>query len=435
MTKIKFCGLFRRCDIEAVNELKPEYIGFVFVKTSKRYVSFEKAEELKSMLDPKIKAVGVFVNEDLKRIEEICEKKVIDVVQLHGLEEEKELNYLRSRIVQPVIKAFCIKKEEDVRQAERSPADFILLDSGAGTGRTFEWEWIKHMERPYFLAGGIHIDNVEKALEQLKLLSSAYKEKYNKIHFLQSLMTDSIPTYNVYDRAARLHIAPEEPRILYLLETSHSLDEDISEILKNLFPSQSGAFRIPLTEASCAILCPVRSLADSSQETVHLTARMIVDTVNAEALARVRVSYSKTLHNLLDLSTAFRETSLALKVGKLFYSEQTVFPYNRLGIGRLIYRLPTSLCENFLHEIFGEEIPQALDEETTATVNKFLQNNLNIAETSRQLHMHRNTLIYRLEQIEKRTGLDLRQFEDAMTFKIASMVMNYLYTERNTPHE
>ena len=149
MTKIKFCGLSRRCDIEAVNELKPEYIGFVFVKTSKRYVSFEKAEELKSLLDPKIKAVGVFVNEDLKRIEEICDKKVIDIVQ-------------------PVIKAFCIKKEEDVRQAERSPADFILLDSGAGTGRTFEWEWIKHMERPYFLAGGIHIDNVEKALEQLK---------------------------------------------------------------------------------------------------------------------------------------------------------------------------------------------------------------------------------------------------------------------------
>ena len=152
MTKIKFCGLSRRCDIEAVNELKPEYIGFVFVKTSKRYVSFEKAEELKSLLDPKIKAVGVFVNEDLKRIEEICDKKVIDIVQLHGLEEEKELNYLRSRIVQPVIKAFCIKKEEDVRQAERSPADFILLDSGAGTGRTFEWEWIKNIERPYFLA-------------------------------------------------------------------------------------------------------------------------------------------------------------------------------------------------------------------------------------------------------------------------------------------
>ena len=117
MTKIKFCGLSRRCDIEAVNELKPEYIGFVFVKTSKRYVSFEKAEELKSLLDPKIKAVGVFVNEDLKRIEEICDKKVIDIVQLHGLEEEKELNYLRSRIVQPVIKAFSIKTADDMENS------------------------------------------------------------------------------------------------------------------------------------------------------------------------------------------------------------------------------------------------------------------------------------------------------------------------------
>lgn len=167
MTKIKFCGLSRRCDIEAANELKPEYIGFVFVKTSKRYVSFEKAEKLKSILDSKIKAVGVFANEDLRRIEEICDKKVIDIVQLHGSEEEKELESLRSRIVQPIIKAFCIKKEEDIRKAERSPADYILLDSGAGTGRTFEWDWIKQMERPYFLAGGIGIDNVEKAVEQL----------------------------------------------------------------------------------------------------------------------------------------------------------------------------------------------------------------------------------------------------------------------------
>ena len=150
-----------------------------------------------------------------------------------------------------------------------------------------------------------------------------------------------------------------------------------------------------------------------------------------EALAHVQVSYSSVIENLADLSGAFRETSLALKVGKLFYSEQTVFPYNELGIGRLIYQLPVSLCENFLREIFGDSIPDRFDEETTATINRFLQNNLNIAETSRQLHMHRNTLIYRLEQIQKRTGLDLRLFEDAMTFKIATMVMNYLHTERN----
>ena len=113
------------------------------------------------------------------------------------------------------------------------------------------------------------------------------------------------------------------------------------------------------------------------------------------------------------------------------YEEQTVFPYNELGIGRLIYRLPFPLCENFLKEIFGEEIPESFDEDTTATINRFFQNNLNIAETSRQLHMHRNTLIYRLEQIQKRTGLDLRVFEDAMTFKVATMVINYIHAERN----
>ena len=161
-------------------------------------------------------------------------------------------------------------------------------------------------------------------------------------------------------------------------------------------------------------------------------ARMIVDTLNMEALTQVHLSYSSVIETLAELSGAFKETSLALKVGKLFYPEQTIFPYNELGIGRLIYQLPVTLCENFLKEIFGEEVPETLDEETSVTISRFFQNNLNIAETSRQLHMHRNTLIYRLEQIQKRTGLDLRNFEDAMTFKIATMVMNYLHTERSS---
>lgn len=273
----------------------------------------------------------------------------------------------------------------------------------------------------------------EQALSQIRLLSSAYKERYNKTHFLQSLMTNSIPAYDIPERAARLHIDPEEDRTLYLLETKHTMDDTITEVLKNLFPSKSGAYLVPIAERSIAILCPKKS--SLTEKDIQKTAHMIVDTLNAEALIRVRVAFSGTLHSLAELSAAFQDTSLALKVGKLFYSDQNIFPYNRLGIGRLIYRLPFSLCENFLHEIFGDEIPEALDEEMTVSINKFLQNNLNIAETSRQLHMHRNTLIYRLEQLEKRTGLDLRNFEDAMTFKIASMVMNYLNTERNISHE
>ena len=188
-----------------------------------------------------------------------------------------------------------------------------------------------------------------------------------------------------------------------------------------------------MTECGVAILRPVKA-AESEQEISQL-AHMIVDTLNAEALTQVWVAYSGVIGHLTDLAGAWQETSLALKVGKLFYSEQTVFPYNRLGIGRLIYRLPVPICEGFLKELFGNDIPDSMDEETMATINRFLHNNLNIAETSRQLHMHRNTLIYRLDQVEKRTGLDLRRFEDAMTFKIASLVMNYLQTERNSEHE
>lgn len=271
-------------------------------------------------------------------------------------------------------------------------------------------------------------EETELALSQIRCLCAAYKEKYNKADFLKSLMTEGIPSYDVGDRAARLHIDPEEKRVLFLLE-ARTIDDTLTEILKNLFPSRSKTYLVPMSENRIAVLRPLK--AGETAESMRQIARTIVDTLNMEALTHVQLSYSSVIDTLADLSSAFRETSLALQVGKLFYSEQTVFPYNELGIGRLIYQLPVSICERFLEEIFGKEIPEAFDDETTATINRFFQNNLNIAETSRQLHMHRNTLIYRLEQIQKRTGLDLRTFEDAMTFKIATMVINYLHTERN----
>ena len=271
-------------------------------------------------------------------------------------------------------------------------------------------------------------EETELALSQIRCLCAAYKEKYNKADFLKSLMTEGIPSYDVGDRAARLHIDPEEKRVLFLLE-ARTIDDTLTEILKTLFPSRSKTYLVPMSENRISVLRPLKS--GETAESMRQIARTIVDTLNMEALTHVQLSYSSVIDTLADLSSAFRETSLALQVGKLFYSEQTVFPYNELGIGRLIYQLPVSICERFLEEIFGKEIPEAFDDETTATINRFFQNNLNIAETSRQLHMHRNTLIYRLEQIQKRTGLDLRTFEDAMTFKIATMVINYLHTERN----
>ena len=271
-------------------------------------------------------------------------------------------------------------------------------------------------------------EEAEQAVTQIRCLCTAYKEKYNKTDFLQGLMTGGIPAYDIAERAARLHISPEEKRVLFLLEARH-IDETATEILKNMFPAQTKTYLVPVAENTLALLRPLRSGETESDS--RRIARTIVDTLSTEALIRVQLAYSFVSENLTELPEAFRETSLALKVGKLFYSEQTVFPYNELGIGRLIYQLPVSLCENFLKEIFGPDVPESFDEETLGTINRFFQNNLNIAETSRQLHMHRNTLIYRLEQIEKRTGLDVRLFEDAMTFKIAIMVLNYLQAERN----
>lgn len=168
MTKIKLCGLSRLCDVEAANELLPDYIGFVFAKKSKRYVSPEKAAELKNMLDQKIKAVGVFVNETAEQVSNLLNNGIIDIAQLHGNEDEDYLKSLRKLSDKPIIKAFRIENIDDVKTAERSTADYILLDSGAGTGTVFDWELIQNVKRQYFLAGGLSLDNVKNAVKQLK---------------------------------------------------------------------------------------------------------------------------------------------------------------------------------------------------------------------------------------------------------------------------
>ncbi len=167
MTKIKFCGLTRKCDIEAVNELGPEYIGFVFWPRSKRVVTREQALELKAMLDPSIKAVGVFVDEDIEVVKSLLNDDIIDIAQLHGSEDGTYINDLKMSTGKPVIKAFKIRSEDDGRQAEESPADMVLLDSGMGTGKTFNWEIIKGVKRPFFLAGGLAPDNAAEAIREL----------------------------------------------------------------------------------------------------------------------------------------------------------------------------------------------------------------------------------------------------------------------------
>ena len=168
MTKIKLCGLFRACDIEAANELRPEYIGFVFAQKSRRYVSAEKAAELKRLLHPDIKAVGVFVNESLQNVADMLKNGVIDLAQLHGNEDDEYIKKLRTLADKPIIKAFRIKYEQDITKANASTADYVLLDSGAGTGTVFDWNLIAKIDRPYFLAGGLDTENVSEAVKKLK---------------------------------------------------------------------------------------------------------------------------------------------------------------------------------------------------------------------------------------------------------------------------
>ena len=158
---------------------------------------------------------------------------------------------------------------------------------------------------------------------------------------------------------------------------------------------------------------------------------MIVDNMHAEAMVKVRVGYGNRVHNLQDIAKSYQEAKMALEVGRIFYMEKEIVCYSQLGIGRLIYQLPMSLCEMFIKEVFAEGVPDIFDEETMVTIQKFFDNNLNISETARQLYVHRNTLVYRLERLEKLLGLDIRKFEDAMTFKIALMVMSHMESQKN----
>ena len=284
----------------------------------------------------------------------------------------------------------------------------------------------------------------EKALAQVRRLCSAYRDKYNHGRFLQDHLVKELPLPTILEEARRLRLSVEEPRVLFLVESKHALQESAVEILKLLFPTQASKALIPVNETRVGVAyaltntkrppaqgasnagCPdgnVLKNPDTERE-IRQTAHTIIDTLNTEALISVRLAYSNVFLTLTELHSVYEETSLALHIGRLFYPEQSLFFAGRLGVGRLIHGLPPSACEKYLEEIWGGKVPVAMDEEIMATVNTFLQNNLNIAETARQLHMHRNTLIYRINQVQKQTGLDLRNFEDAMQFKIATMILN-----------
>ena len=262
-------------------------------------------------------------------------------------------------------------------------------------------------------------------VSQLQSLIIAYKERYDRNNFFQNLLLDNLLLIDIYNRAKKLRVDVTTPRVIILVETKAERDNGAQELLGSMFTSQTGDYVTAVDESSVILVKSLKS--GESYDEIDDIANTIVDMMNTEAMLDVRVSYGTIVNELKDLSKSYKEAKMALDVGKIFYAEKHVTAYNMLGIGRLIYQLPINLCRIFIDEIFGNrEIPENLDEETLNTVSKFFENNLNVSETSRQLFVHRNTLVYRIEKLQNETGLDVRTFDEALTFKIAMMVLNYM---------
>ena len=258
---------------------------------------------------------------------------------------------------------------------------------------------------------------------QLKNLIIAYKEKIDRNSFFQNLLLDNMLLVDMYNKAKKLHISTNDKRCVFVIESAVKSDDNLQEIVKELFYTQNGDFVTAVDEEHIVI---IKSIDESDEDTLRETAKMLVDMASSEAMLSVRVAYGNIVDDIRGISKSYKEAMMALDVGKIFYIEKSIIAYNSLGIGRLIYQLPINLCQLYVKEIFGEDIPEEIDDDMLNTVNKFFENNLNVSETSRQLCMHRNTLLYRIEKVQKTTGLDIRVFDDALALKIALMVVNYI---------
>lgn len=262
------------------------------------------------------------------------------------------------------------------------------------------------------------------AVFQIQNLLIAYKERFDKDNFIKNLLLDNLLLVDIYNRAKKLHIQAEVRRTVYVIETGREKDTASLESLRTLFGTKSRDFITAVDEKNIIV---VKELGENEgYPELAKTAKVIKDLLAGENEERIHIAYGTIVGEIKEVSRSYKEARMALDVGKIFFDERDIVAYSTLGIGRLIYQLPIPLCKMFIREIFDGKSPDDFDEETLTTINKFFENSLNVSETSRQLYIHRNTLVYRLDKLQKSTGLDLRVFEDAITFKIALMVVKYM---------
>src|SRR5699024_2025669 len=304
-----------------------------------------------------------------------------------------------------------------------SPADSQVIQ-----GYQFFKIFDEHQLEYILMAGG-ESDDVymvgKIAAFQIQNLLVAYKERFDKDNFIKNLLLDNLLLVDIYNRAKKLHIDTEVKRVIFIIETSHEKDSAALDNVRNLLGGKSKDFTTAVDEKNIIVVKEL-SDKDGNRELEKMTKDRLDTLRNEGGEEQIRIAYGTTVNDIKEVSKSYKEAKLAHDVGKIFFDEKDIVAYTTLGLGRLIYQLPIPPCKLLIKEIFEEKSPDELAAETLTTINKCFENSLTVSETSRQLYIHRNTLVYRLDKLQKSTGLDLRVFEDAITFKIALMVVKYM---------
>ncbi len=295
-------------------------------------------------------------------------------------------------------------------------------------GRTFRAlsGWGSHFDYAVFTMGDDEVSRAVCAMASVSLngAKSYYEEKHDRGSFIKNIISDNIMPSDIYMRAKELHVLPEVPRGVFVVRQAENNEVMLVDVIQGLFPDRQNDFVLSIGDNDVAL---IHQLPENGYEKeIQRVSAMLETALCGDEENHLVIGVGTVAMHLRELAKCYKEAQIAIEVGKVFDTEKCVINYENLGIGRLIYQLPTTLCEMFLMEVFKKNPIDSLDQETLFTIHKFFENNLNVSETARKLFVHRNTLVYRLEKIKKLTGLDLREFDDAITFKVALMVKKYL---------